>query len=112
MNQQSREILWNVPLALKIFLYAMVIPLTVALIYECRRWYRMVILGQPSPGQSVDRLDQPGRLLWLLVRGTARRDNMVRETWGWMHNAFCVGFPGLCIGTTIIFFNDGFAETA
>jgi len=40
-------------------------------------------------------LDQPGRFFWLLVRDTARHDNMIRETWGWMHYAFCGGFPGL-----------------
>ena len=37
---------------------------------------------------------------------------VTRETWGWMHYAFYVGFLGLFIGTTIIFFNDGIAEAA
>jgi hypothetical protein len=31
---------------------------------------------------------------------------------GWLHYAFCVGFLGLFIGTTIIFFNDEIAEAA
>ncbi|HVA83477.1 MAG TPA: hypothetical protein VNF28_01120 [Candidatus Binataceae bacterium] len=57
-------------------------------------------------------LDQPGRLFWLLLRDTAGHDNMIRETWGWMHYAFYVGFLGLFIGTTIIFFNDEIAEAA
>ena len=30
----TREILWNVPLAFQIFLYAMLVPLTAAFIYE------------------------------------------------------------------------------
>jgi hypothetical protein len=110
MNQQvTREILWNVPVAFRIFLYAMLIPLGAAFVYEGMRWYRMISLGQP-----VDRLDQPARLFWLLVRDTAGQDNMImnRETWGWMHYAFYVGFPGLFIGRTIIFFNDGIAEAA
>jgi hypothetical protein len=38
--------------------------------------------------------------------------NVIREAGGWMHYAFYVGFLGLLIGTTIIFFNDGIAETA
>jgi hypothetical protein len=37
---------------------------------------------------------------------------VIREAGGWMHYAFYVGFLGLLIGTTIIFFNDGIAETA
>jgi hypothetical protein len=44
----------------------MLIPLTAAFIYEGMRWYRMVSLGQP-----VDRLDQPQRRLWLVLRDTA-----------------------------------------
>ena len=60
----------------------------------------------------MDRLDQPGRRFWLLVRDTAGQGNVIRETWGWLHYAFYVGFLGLFIGTTIIFFNDGIAEAA
>jgi len=107
MNQQiTREILWNVPVVFRIFLYAMLIPLTAAFVYEGMRWYRMVSLGQP-----VDRSDQPQRRLWLLVRDTAGQGNVIRETWGWLHYAFYVGFLGLFIGTTIIF-NDGIVEAA
>ncbi len=108
MNHQvTRETLWNVPVAFKILLYGMLLPLAAAFVYEGMRWYRIVSLGQP-----VDRLDQPGRLFWLLLRDTAGHDNMIRETWGWMHYAFYVGFLGLFIGTTIIFFNDEIAEAA
>jgi hypothetical protein len=108
MNQQvTREILWNVPIAFRIFLYAMLIPLTAAFVYEGMRWYRMVSLGQP-----VDRSDQPQRHLWLLVRDSAGQGNVIRETWGWLHYAFYVGFLGLFTGTTIIFFNDEIAEAA
>ena len=46
------------------------------------------------------------------MRDTAGHDNIIRETWGWIHYAFCVGLLGLFIGTTIIFFNDGIAEAA
>ncbi len=99
MNQQvTREILWNVPVAFRIFLYAMLIPLTAAFIYEGMRWYRMVSLGQP-----IDRLDQPQRRLWLVLRDTAGQGNVIRETWGWIHYACYVGFLGLFIGTTIFF---------
>ncbi len=108
MNQQvTREILWNVPVAFRIFLYAMLIPLTAAFVYEGMRWYRIVTLDQP-----LDRLDQPGRRFWLLVGDTAGQGNVIRETWGWLHYAFYVGLLGLFTGTTIIFFNDEIAEAA
>ena len=51
----------------------------------------------------------------MVLRDTAGQGNVIRETWGWIHCAFCVGLPGLFIGTTIIFFNffnDGIAEAA
>src|SRR5258708_26003046 len=108
MTQQiSRQIPWDVPVAFRIFPYAMLIPLTAAFVYEGMRWYRMVSLGQP-----IDRLDQPQRRLWLVLRDTAGQGNVIREIWGWIHYAFYVGFLGLFIGTTIIFFNDGIAEAA
>ena len=108
MNQQvTREFLCNVPVAFRIFLYAMLIPLTAAIVFEGLRWYRVVSLGQP-----VDRLDQPGRRFWLLMGDTAGQGNVIRETWGWLHYAFYVKFPGLFVGTTIIFFNNEIAEAA
>jgi hypothetical protein len=108
MNQQvTREILWNVPVAFRIFLYAMLILLTAAFVYEGMRWYRMVSLGQP-----VDCSDQQQRRLWLVLRDTAGQCNVIRETWGWLHYAFYVKFPGLFVGTTIIFFNNEIAEAA
>jgi hypothetical protein len=101
MNQQvTRDILWNVPVAFRIFLYAMLIPLA-TFVYEGTRSYRMVSLGQP-----VDRSDQPQRRLWLLVRDTAGQGNVIPRDLGWLHYAFYVGFLGLFTGTTIIFFND------
>ena len=48
----------------------------------------------------------------MVLRDTAGQGNVIRETWGWIHYAFCVGLRGLFIGTTIIFFNDGIAEAA
>jgi hypothetical protein len=108
MNQQvTREILWNVPVAFRIFLYTMLVPLTAAFIREGMRWYRIVSLGQP-----VDLLDQPRRRLWLVLRDTTGQGNVIRETWGWIHYAFYVGFLGLFIGTTTVFFNDGITEAA
>ena len=108
MNHQvTHEILWNAPVAFRIFLYGMLLPLAAAFVYEGMRWYRIVSLGQP-----VDRLDQPGRRFWLLVRDTAGQGNVIRETWGSLHYAFYVGFLALFIGTTIIFFNDEIAEAA
>jgi hypothetical protein len=62
--------------------------------------------------QPVDRSDQPQRRLWLVLRDTAGQGNVICETWGWIHYAFYVGFLGLFIGTTIIFFNDEIAEAA
>jgi hypothetical protein len=47
-----------------------------------------------------------------LVRDAAGEDNMIRETWGWMHYAFYVGLLGPFIATMIIYFNDGIAEAA
>jgi hypothetical protein len=48
MNQQiTREILWNVPVAFRIFLYGMLLPLAAAFVDEGLRWYRIVSLGQP-----------------------------------------------------------------
>jgi hypothetical protein len=47
-----------------------------------------------------------------VLRDKAGQGNVIRETWGWIHYAFCVGLPGLFIVTTIIFFNGGIAEAA
>jgi hypothetical protein len=38
--------------------------------------------------------------------------NAIRETWGWLHYVFYVGFLGFFIGTTTVVFNDGIAEAA
>jgi hypothetical protein len=112
MNHQvTREILWNVPLGFRIFLYGMLVPLIAAFVYEDMRWYRMVSLGQPA-----DRFDQPQRRRWLVLRDAIGQGNIIRVTWGWMHYAFYIGFLGLFIDTTIIyffnFFNDEIAEAA
>src|SRR5260370_17261898 len=90
MNQQiTREILWNVPVAFRIFLYAMLIPLTAAFVYEGMRWYRMVSLGQP-----IDRLDQPQRRLWLGLRPTARQGNQISGRLGLIHLPLSPALPG------------------
>jgi len=70
---------------------------------------------EPVPARVIVQhleLDRPQRRLWLLVRDTAGQGNVIRETWGWLHYAFYVGFLGLFTGTTIIFFNDEIAEAA
>jgi hypothetical protein len=108
MNQQlTREILWDVLLAFRILVYGMLLPLTAAFVYEGMRWYRIVSLGQ-----RLDRLDQPGRRFWLLLRDTARQGSVNREFSGWLENAFYVEFLGLFIRTTTILFNDEIAEAA
>ncbi len=54
MNQQiTREILWNVPVAVRIFLYGMLLPLAAAFVCEGVRWYRIVSLGQPVDAQAA-----------------------------------------------------------
>jgi hypothetical protein len=100
MNQQlTREILWNVLLACRILVYGMLLPLAAAFVYAGMRWYRIVSLGQ-----RLDRLDQPGRRFWLLLRDTARQGSVIREFCGWLQYAFYVEYLGLFIRTTIITF--------
>lgn len=49
MNQDvTRQILWNIPLGFILFLYLMLIPLTLAFIFVAVRCYRMVRLGTPE----------------------------------------------------------------
>ena len=104
-HQITRQILWNVPVVFQIFMYGMFFVLMGALFYEGWRWYRMISLGQP-----VNRFDQPRRRFLLSMRDAVGQGNVIRESWGWTHYAFYVGFLGLVIGTTIVFINDEIAD--
>jgi Fe-S oxidoreductase len=102
MNQQvTRQILWNVPVPFIVLMYALFAVLAAAIVYVAWRWYRIVSLGTPA-----DRLDQPLVRLFLSLRDSFGQGYVVRETWGWMHYAFYVGFVGLFIGTTIVALNS------
>ncbi|MGH8012259.1 MAG: 4Fe-4S dicluster domain-containing protein, partial [Candidatus Binataceae bacterium] len=98
----TRPILWNVPDSFIIFLYVMLIPLTAAFVYVGYRWYRMVTLGTATPSS---RFDQAGRRLFLAFRDGVGQGFVGRESWGWMHYSLLVGFIGLFIGTSVVFFN-------
>ncbi len=106
MNQQiTRPILWNVPAAFVVIMYALTVLWTAAIVYAVFRWYRIIRLGTPD-----DRFD---RLLYRAI--TALRDAfgqgvVVRESWGWMHFSFYVGFVGLFIGTIIVLINSDLRE--
>jgi Fe-S oxidoreductase len=102
MNQQvTRQILWNVPVPFIVLMYALLAVLIAAIIWVGLRWYRLVRLGAP-----LNRLDQPLKRLFLALRDAFGQGNVVRESWGWMHFSFYVGFVGLFIGTTIVLINS------
>src|SRR5216683_278469 len=108
MNEQvTREILWNVPAAFQVILYGLVALLTAAFIYAGVSWYRLVSLGT-----SEDRFDHPFRRTLLMLRDALGQGYVVRETWGWMHYSFYVGFVGLFIGTIIVLINSDLRELA
>ena len=102
MNEQvTRQILWNVPVAFIVLMYALLGLLIAGFIYAGARWYRLVSLGV-----SENRLDHPVERLLLALRDSFGQGNVIRETWGWMHYAFYVAFVGLFIGTTIVLINS------
>ena len=103
MDQQiTRPILWNVPVAFVVIMYALTALWTAAIVYAIWRWYRVVSLGQPEQG----RFDQIPRRLILALRDSFGQGVVIRETWGWMHYSFYVAFVGLFIGTVIVLIND------
>jgi Fe-S oxidoreductase/nitrate reductase gamma subunit len=103
MDQQiTRPILWNVPDAFVVIMYALTALWTAAIIYAVWRWYRVVTLGQAEQG----RFDQLPRRLVLALRDSFGQGVVIRETWGWMHYSFYVAFVGLFIGTVIVLIND------
>ncbi len=102
MNQQiTRPILWNVPAAFVVIMYALLVVWAVAFAYAALRWYRIVRIGAPD-----DRLDRPLYRVALALRDAFGQGAVVRESWGWMHYSFYVGFVGLFIGTTIVLINS------
>jgi len=98
----TRPILWNVPDAFVVIMYALTALWTAAIIYVVWRWFRVVSLGQAEQG----RFEQIPRRLILALRDSFGQGVVIRETWGWMHYAFYVAFVGLFIGTVIVLIND------
>jgi len=102
MNEHvTREILWNVPTAFIVLMYALLAVLLAGFVFAGVYWYRRVQLGG-----TEERFDQLARRTWLALRGAVGQGYVVREVWGWMHYAFYVGFVGLFIGTCIVFVNS------
>ena len=102
MNQQlTRRILWNVPVAFIVIMYALLALLLAAFVYAGMYWYRRIALGA-----SEDRFDQLVRRTALAARDALGQGFVVREHWGWMHYSFYTAFIGLFIGTTIVLINS------
>lgn len=97
----TRQILWNVPIVFIVAMYALLAVLVVGFALVGIYWYRRVRLGGPEA-----RFDHPLGRAWMALRDGIGQGAVVRETWGWMHYSFYVGFVGLFIGTTIVFFNS------
>jgi len=108
MNEQiTRPILWNVPVAFVVIMYALAAVLVIAFIYAGMYWYRRISLGS-----AADRSDQPMRRTLLALRDAIGQGYVIRESWGWMHYSFYVAFVGLAIGTTIVLINSDVREIA
>ncbi len=106
MNQQiTRPILWNVPAAFVVIMYALTALWTVSIVYAIFRWYRIVRLGTAD-----DRFDRPLYRAMSALRDAFGQGVVVRESWGWMHFSFYAGFVGLFIGTTIVLINSDLRE--
>ena len=81
MNQQiTRPILWNVPAAFVVIMYALTVLWTVSFVYAIFRWYRIVRLGTAD-----DRFDRPLHRAISALRDAFGQGVVVRESWGWMH---------------------------
>jgi Fe-S oxidoreductase len=106
MNQQvTREILWNIPAAFIIIMYALLALLGAAFVYAGMYWHRRIALGT-----GEDRFDQLPRRAALAARDAVGQGFVVREHWGWMHYSFYTAFIGLFIGTTIVLINSDLRE--
>jgi Fe-S oxidoreductase len=108
MNEQvTRQILWNVPAAFIVIMYALLALLFAAFIYAGMYWYRRIALGA-----GEDRFDQLARRAALAARDALGQGFVVRENWGWMHYSFYTAFIGLFIGTTIVLINSDLRDVA
>ncbi|MGO9057538.1 MAG: (Fe-S)-binding protein [Candidatus Binataceae bacterium] len=106
MNEQvTRQILWNIPVAFVVIMYALLAALGVAFVYAGMYWYRRITLGT-----GEDRFDQLIRRTLLAARDALGQGFVVRERWGWMHYSFYTAFIGLTIGTTIVLINSDVRE--
>ena len=107
MNEHiTRPILWNVPVAFVVIMYALLVALFAGFAYAGWNWYRVVALGQADEG----RFDQIFRRAMLTLRDAFGQGVVIRESWGWMHYAFYVAFVGLFLGTTIVLINSDVRE--
>lgn len=102
MNEQvTRQILWNIPIPFIVLMYSLLVVLIAAYLWAGLRWYRRIDLGV-----AENRLDQIPRRVFLSLRDALGQGYVTRESWGWMHYSFYVGFVGLLIGTTIVAINS------
>jgi len=106
MNQHvTRQILWNIPAPFIVLMYALLVVLLACYAWAAVRWIRMIRLGA-----AENRLDHLPERILLALRDAFGQGYVVRESWGWMHYAFYVGFVGLFIGTTIVLINSDLRE--
>src|SRR5579885_953132 len=106
MNEQvTRQILWNIPVPFIVLMYALLVVLIACYAWAGLRWFRVIRLGGAD-----NRFDQIPRRIFLALRDAFGQGYVVRESWGWMHYAFYVGFVGLFIGTTIVLINSDLRE--
>ena len=106
MNEHvTRQILWNIPVPFIVLMYALLVGLFACYAWAGVKWFRMIRLGT-----AENRLDQLPQRVFLALRDAFGQGYVVRESWGWMHYAFYVGFVGLFIGTTIVLINSDLRE--
>jgi len=72
----TRQILWNVPVAFIVIMYALLGALLVGCVFATAYWYRRVQLGKPEC-----RSDRPLLRAWLMLRDAIGQGYVVRETW-------------------------------
>ncbi len=102
MNEQvTRQILWNVPVAFVVLMYVLLAVLVAAYVWAAIQWYRRISLGA-----AENRLDKIPRRIFLALRDAFGQGYVTRQSWGWTHYAFYVGFVGLLIGTIIVGINS------
>jgi Fe-S oxidoreductase len=102
MNEQvTRQILWNIPIPFIVLMYSLLVVLIAAYAWAGLGWYRRIRLGV-----AENRLDRIPRRVFLSLRDALGQGYVTRESWGWMHYSFYVGFVGLLIGTTIVAINS------